>query len=109
MRFRRPINRKFRDRQSRMFDAACVKPETEGGIEMKPQWTKRTAAIAVIEMSEVGRTDLTTGMCEALVISFESFLRFSQADDETRATIIRKLAGICELTVMTEDLGHCSQ
>ena len=76
----------------------------------EPIWTKVTAQAEVILMHKEGRAgDLTTGMCEALDISFESFLKFAQLDEDSQTIVIEKLAGIFILAAGVEKFGHCSQ
>jgi hypothetical protein len=71
---------------------------------------KRQAMEEVIKMNQEDRAgDLTTGMCEVLGISFESFLKFAQIDDKSKAIVIEKLAGIFILELGVEKFGHCSQ
>lgn len=73
-------------------------------------WTKESSKLEVIKMNQEGRAgELTTGMCEALDISFESFLKFAQLKDEEQAIVIEKLAGIFILEINTDKFGHCSQ
>jgi len=73
-------------------------------------WTKETAKLEVIKMNQENRHgDLTTGICEVLEISFESFLKFAQLKDGEQAIVIEKLAGIFILEFNTEKFGHCSQ
>jgi hypothetical protein len=73
-------------------------------------WTKQTAMEEVIKMNQEDRAgELTTGMCEALGISFESFLKFAQLDEKSQAIVIEKLAGIFILSLGVDKFGHCAQ
>jgi hypothetical protein len=72
-------------------------------------WTKKDAKLEVIKMNQEDRAgELTTGMCEALDISFESFLKFAQIDAERQAIVIERLADIFILERVPK-FGHCSQ
>lgn len=72
--------------------------------------TKREAIQMVIEMADTGRHgDLTTGVCEALGIGMDTFLRYSQASDESRLKALKALAGQYEMILLTRDLGHGGQ
>ena len=73
-------------------------------------WTKKSAMEEVIKMHREGRAgELTTGICEALDISFESFLKFAQLDEKSQENVIEKLAGLFILSMGVEKFGHCSQ
>lgn len=74
------------------------------------EWTKQTAMEEVIKMNQEGRAgELTTGMCEALGISFESFLKFAQLDENAQASVIKRLAGMFILSLGVEKFGHSAQ
>jgi hypothetical protein len=71
---------------------------------------KREAMEAVIKMAAEGRPgDFTTGICEALGISFDNFLRFAQTSRKQQAFVIGELAKMFELKLATEKFGHSAQ
>ena len=72
-------------------------------------WTKEEAMAEVIRMGQAGEYNLSTGMCEALGISFDSFLKFAQCEKSVQKTVVKKLAGILELHVGLDKFGHCGQ
>jgi hypothetical protein len=58
---------------------------------------KRQAMEEVIKLSKETRPGgLTTGMCDALEISFESFLKFCQLGDKGQLRVINSLADMFE-------------
>jgi hypothetical protein len=76
----------------------------------EPQMTRLQAYEKIIELAEAGKPgELTTIVCEAAGIGFETFLKFSQLDKETQVSVIRKLARSIKLHYLTEKYGHCSQ
>lgn len=69
--------------------------------------SRREAMQMVIEMAESGRHgDLTTVVCESLGIGMDTFLRYSQASDESRMKALKALASQYEMILLTLDLGH---
>ena len=72
--------------------------------------TKSEAIDKIMEMANGGNPgELTTGVCEALDISFDSFLKFSQLDEKGQKRVVQGLALALALEFGTEKFGHCSQ
>ena len=74
---------------------------------MPKAWTREAAIEAVTDMAKEGGNPgaLTTGICEALDISFEHFLQFAQLGPKGQKVVIQGLA----LALLTKKYGHCSQ
>jgi len=72
-----------------------------------PEFTREQAEEAVMNMAKKDGNpgDLTTGICKALDISFEHFLRFAQLDEAGQKRVVQGLA----LALLTKKHGHCSQ
>lgn len=59
---------------------------------------KRQAMEEVIKLDKEGRAgELSTGMCDALDISFESFLKFAQINKKRQAFVVHELAKMFKL------------
>lgn len=71
---------------------------------------KLEAAKKIIELAEEENPgQLSTVLCAAIGIPFDTFLQFSQMKKEDQVSGLKKLAAQLELHVLTEELGHCSQ
>lgn len=62
-------------------------------------------AVRVMASHDGNPGDMTVGICHALGISFEQFLRYAQLDEKAQKRVVQGLA----LALLTKKLGHCSQ